>query len=103
MILFCIFIFLVFFLSVERIFSFQENFSLEDPYEKLSKSIQSSHDTMTDLNKKLASVDFKSSNKNVKRIPLLDLKKRSTLEAVGDLISALPQIIANHNYATSST
>jgi hypothetical protein len=93
-----LFTILLFTLFLRGTYSLQETFSSQ----LLSDDIQKSYSKLSELNRKLESVDFNSPNKDVKTISLIDLKNQSTFDAVDDLIDALPQLIANHNYVTKS-
>ena len=93
-----LFTILLFTLFLRGTYSLQETFSSKI----LSDDIQNSYSKLSELNRKLESVDFNSPNKDVKTISLIDLKNQSTFDAVEDLIDSLPQLVANHNYVTKS-
>jgi hypothetical protein len=77
----------------------QENFGSKT----LSENIQKSYDLVSELNRKLDLVDFNSPNNNVKIVPVIDIKNQTILESVDNLITALPQLIANLNYTTTKS
>jgi len=93
-----LFTILLFTLFLRGTYSLQETFSSKI----LSDDIQNSYSKLSELNRKLESVDFNSPKKDVKTISLIDLKNQSTFDAVEDLIDSLPQLVANHNYVTKS-
>lgn len=98
---FLLVVLLIILLIVMRNSLLQENFNT-DSSSDLSNAIIKSTNTISELNIKLSLVDFISPRKDLKHVPSIDLKNRSTFEAIGDLISVMPQLLANHKYTVSS-
>ncbi len=100
-----IFLIFVFILLLSTFLLYKNNTILQENFgsKTLSENIQKSYDLVSELNRKLDLVDFNSPNNNVKIVPVIDIKNQTILESVDDLITALPQLIANLNYTTTKS